>query len=171
LTVANAGSGPTSGSQTSATVQSTGSIYDTGGGSTLQTMITLPSCATSVAFNSVTGSITTGCESTEGCIILNHGTGDNPNDPDGVGAAPVTSSNKGTSSISGITAPVPGFLVCVFVPAGGPVGTAPTALDFTSSGLGTSFTSLSPQLDQVFFIGDGLTGNGTGTQQTFNIPP
>jgi hypothetical protein len=171
VTVSNApGAGPTSGSQTSATVQSTGSIYDTGSGSTAPTMITLPSGATSIVFSNVTGSITTGCASTEGCIILNHGTGDNPNDPDGVGAAPVTSSNTGTSSVSGITAPGAGYLVGVFVPAGGPVGTAPTALDFTSSGLGTSFTSLSPQLDQVFFIGDGLTGNGTGTQQTFNIP-
>ena len=171
VTVSNApGAGPTSGSQTSATVQSTGSIYATGGGSTPPTMITLPSGATSVAFNSVTGSITTGCASTEGCIILNHGTGDNPNDPDGVGAVPAISSNTGTTSISGMMAPGAGYLVGLFVPAGGPAGAAPAALDFTSSGLGTSFTSLSPQLDQVFFIGDGLTGNGTGTQQTFNIP-
>jgi hypothetical protein len=171
VTVSNApGAGPTSGSQTSATVQSTGSIYATGGGSTPPTMITLPSGATSIAFNSVTGSITTGCASTEGCIILNHGTGDNPNDPDGVGAVPAISSNTGTASISGMMAPGAGYLVGLFVPAGGPAGAAPAALDFTSSGLGTSFTSLSPQLDQVFFIGDGLTGNGTGTQQTFNIP-
>ena len=171
LTVANSpGAAPTSGNATSATVQSTGSIYATGAGSTAPTMITLPSGATSVVFNSVTGSITTGCASTEGCIVLNNGTGNNANDPDGVGAAPATSSNTGTSSISGMTAPGAGYLVGLFVPAGGPAGAAPTALDFTSSGLGTSFTSLSPQLDQVFFIGDGLTGNGTGTQQTFNIP-
>ena len=172
LTVANSpGAGPTSGTQAqSTTAQSTGSIYDTGGGSTPPTMITLPSGATSVVFNSVIGSITTGCASTEGCIVLNNGTGNNANDPDGVGAAPATSSNTGTSSISGMKAPGAGYLVGVFVPAGGPTGTAPTALDFTSSGLGTSFTSLSPLLDQVFFIGDGLTGDGTGTQQKFNIP-
>ncbi len=170
LTVANSGAGPTSGNAVSTTVQSTGSIYATGGGSTPPTIITLPSGATSVVFNSVTGSITTGCASTEGCITLNNGTGNNNNDPDGVGAAPATSSNTGTSSISGMIAPGAGYLVGLFVPAGGPTGTAPTALDFTSAGLGTSFTSLSPQLDQVFFIGDGLTGDGTGTQQTFNIP-
>ena len=170
LTVANsAGGAPTNGTA-STTVQSTGSIYLTGDGSTAPTMITLPSGATSVVFPSVTGSITTGCASTEGCIVLNNGTGNNANDPDGIGAAPATSSNTGTSSISGITGSGAGYLVGVFVPVGGPVGTAPTALDFTSSGLGTSFTSLSPKLDQVFFIGDGLTGNGTGTQQTFNIP-
>jgi hypothetical protein len=170
LTVTNSGAGPTNGNAGSATVQATGSIYATGGGSTPPTMITLPSGATSVAFNNVTGSITTGCASTQGCIVLNNGTGNNANDPDGVGAAPATSSNTGTSSISGMVAPGAGYLVGLFVPAGGPAGAAPTALDFTSTGLGTSFTSLSPQLDQVFFIGDGLTGNGTGTQQTFNIP-
>ncbi|MFY9730444.1 MAG: Ig-like domain-containing protein [Candidatus Acidiferrales bacterium] len=170
LTVMNSGAGPTSGNAVSTTVQSTGSIYATGDGSTAPTIITLPSGATSIVFNSVTGSITTGCASTEGCIVLNNGTGNNANDPDGVGAAPATSSNTGTSSISGMVAPGAGYLVGLFVPAGGPTGTAPTALDFTSSGLGTSFTSLSPQLDQVFFIGDGLTGDGTGTQQTFNIP-
>jgi hypothetical protein len=171
LAVANAGSGPTTGGQTgTVSVQATGSIYDTGGGSTPPTMITLASGATSVVFSGVTGSITTGCASTAGCIVLNNGTGNNANDPDGVGAAPATSSNTGTSSISGMVAPGAGYLVGLFVPAGGPTGTAPTALDFTSSGLGTSFTSLSPQIDQVFFIGDGLTGDGTGTQQTFNIP-
>jgi Ca2+-binding RTX toxin-like protein len=35
---------------------------------------------------------------------------------------------------------------------------------------GTSFSSLSPQLGQVFFIGDGLTGNGTGSRQSFIAP-
>jgi hypothetical protein len=30
--------------------------------------------------------------------------------------------------------------------------------------------SLSPLLDQVFFIGDGLTGDGTGTVQDFYVP-
>jgi hypothetical protein len=32
------------------------------------------------------------------------------------------------------------------------------------------FTTLSPQLGQVFFIGDGLTGTGTGTRQLFHVP-
>ena len=120
LTVMNSGAGPTSGNTSSATVQSTGSIYNTGSGSTPPTIITLPSGATSVVFNSVTGSITTGCASTEGCITLNNGTGNNANDPDGVGAAPATSSNTGTSSISGMVAPGAGYLVGLFVPASGP---------------------------------------------------
>ena len=45
---------------------------------------------------------------------------------------------------------------------------APGPLDFSS--IGTSFTSISPMLKQVFFIGDGLTGAGSGASQTFNIP-
>lgn len=61
-------------------------------------------------------------------------------------------------------------LVGVFVAAGGPSGPTPAALDFTGSGIGTSFTTLSPLLDQLFFIGDGLTGTGTGTVQQFTAP-
>jgi hypothetical protein len=61
-------------------------------------------------------------------------------------------------------------LVGVFVPAGGPSGPTPAPLDFTASGIGTSFASLSPALDQLFFIGDGLTGTGTGSVQDFIAP-
>jgi hypothetical protein len=60
-------------------------------------------------------------------------------------------------------------LVGVFVAAGGPSGTAPAALDFTGLG-GYSFVTLSPALDQLFFIGDGLTGTGTGSVQGFIAP-
>jgi hypothetical protein len=67
-----------------------------------------------------------------------------------------------------------GALVGVFVAAGGPSGGAPDALNFSNPGgsdyLGTDFTSLSPELDQLFFIGDGLTGTGTGTVQDFIAP-
>jgi PEP-CTERM motif len=86
--------------------------------------------------------------------------------PDGSTARVATSSNTGFGSISGITAPGAGYLVGVFIGPGGPSGPAPTALDF----LTTSFLSLSPSLDQTFFIGDGLTGTGSGATQTFNVP-
>lgn len=108
--------------------------------------------------------------SVSGTIILNIGTGNNTNNADGVGAAVTQSSETGSGSISGITGPGAGYLVGVFLGAGGPSGSAPAALNFTSSGIGTSFTSLSPLLDQVFFIGDGLTGNGSGSVQTFVVP-
>jgi len=64
-----------------------------------------------------------------------------------------------------------GALVGVFLAAGGPSGATPTALNFTGSGgIGTAFGSLSPELDQLFFIGDGLTGTGSGSTQQFIAP-
>ncbi|MHB8636982.1 MAG: hypothetical protein ACYC96_10995, partial [Fimbriimonadaceae bacterium] len=67
-----------------------------------------------------------------------------------------------------------GFLVGVFLSAAQPVDPAPAALAFTNNGavglINTDFASLSPLLDQTFFVGDGLTGNGTGSQQVFNVP-
>src|SRR5208282_5481383 len=157
------------------TVQATGVIYAAGSQSalaagalgTVPNAISLSSLASYVTFSSVRGSLTSGCASAEGCITLD---GSTLNDPDGGGGAVSTSSNTGSGSISGMTGPGAGYLVGVFIAAGGPSGTAPPALDFTSSGIGTSFTTLSPLLNQVFFIGDGLTGDGTGTAQTFNVP-
>jgi len=136
-------------------------------GGTVPVSIALPSGATSISFSSVTGSITAGCASSEGCVTIN-GSG-NLNDADGNYAAVGTSSNTGYGAISGITAPGAGYLVGVFVADGGPAGPTPMALDYTSSS-STSSGSYSPLLDQVFFIGDGLTGDGTGTEQVFNIP-
>ncbi|MCE2694196.1 MAG: hypothetical protein LW645_08015 [Verrucomicrobiaceae bacterium] len=42
----------------------------------------------------------------------------------------------------------------------------PPILDFTSDG----FASVAPLLNQAFFIGDGLTGTGSGSVQHFAIP-
>lgn len=49
-------------------------------------------------------------------------------------------------------------------------GTRPAALDFSEAALGMAFTELRPLLGQSFFIGDGLTGTGSGAQQRFVIP-
>jgi hypothetical protein len=48
-----------------------------------------------------------------------------------------------------------------------PTGSGPLALDFTNN---TSFAELSPLLNQTFFIGDGLTGSGSGNIQRFLVP-
>jgi hypothetical protein len=58
------------------------------------------------------------------------------------------------------------FLVGVFLASSSPV-TPPPTLDFTGN---TSFTSLSPLDGQLFFIGDGLTGTGSGQLQQFLVP-
>jgi len=51
---------------------------------------------------------------------------------------------------------------------------APAALNFSGSyggsPLGTAFANLSPLLNQTFFVGDGLTGTGTGAAQAFTVP-
>jgi hypothetical protein len=85
--------------------------------------------------------------------------------PDG-GFIFTTSSSNG---ISGATWPV-NALVGVFLDDGLPtLSPAPASLDF-STGAGTGFTTLSPALKQVFFIGDGLTGTGSGAAQGFVVP-
>jgi hypothetical protein len=110
-----------------------------------------------VTFSSITGT-----------VIVNTGSGDNANDPDGVGAGSTSSSVNSLNGLSGITGPNAGFLVGVFENDIEPMDPAPAALNFSS--IGTNFTSLSPLLNQVFFIGDGLTGDKSGSVQQFIIP-
>ncbi len=62
------------------------------------------------------------------------------------------------------------FLAGVFTAAAEPQDPAPATLDFSSTALTTSFTQLAPLLHQTFFIGDGLTGTGSGSPQTFLVP-
>ncbi len=47
---------------------------------------------------------------------------------------------------------------------------APAPLDFTAAGLGVAFERLTPAIGQVFFVGDGLSGEGTGAAQKFVVP-
>ena len=72
------------------------------------------------------------------------------------------------NGISDITAPI-NSLVGVFLDNSQPDSTpAPASLDFSS--IGINFSSLAPQVKQVFFIGDGLTGTGSGAVQNFIVP-
>jgi hypothetical protein len=56
----------------------------------------------------------------------------------------------------------------VFLNAIEPSGAAPASLAYNLST--ASLTSYSPLLNQTFFIGDGLTGTGSGSAQVFNVP-
>jgi len=77
-------------------------------------------------------------------------------------------SARAQNGIAGLTAPFHS-LIGVFLDANLPTASAaPAALNFAS--LGTTFASLSPLLQQPFFIGDGLTGIGTGAAQDFIVP-
>ncbi|MEN0073254.1 MAG: hypothetical protein AAGC69_02665 [Paracraurococcus sp.] len=75
-----------------------------------------------------------------------------------------------TAGLAGMHAPKAGMLVGVFLGGheqdAGHV--APATLDFHA--LGTGFASLSPDLDQVFYVGDGLVGTGEGDVQQFLVP-
>jgi len=61
-----------------------------------------------------------------------------------------------------------GVLVGVFLNNNAPIAPAPAGRDWTGSN-GTAAT-ISPALQEVFFIGDGRTGTGSGALQTFVIP-
>ena len=72
------------------------------------------------------------------------------------------------NGISDIIAPI-NALIGVFLDNSQPDSTpAPAPLDFSAIGL--NFSSLAPQLKQVFFIGDGLTGTNSGAVQNFIVP-
>jgi hypothetical protein len=72
------------------------------------------------------------------------------------------------TGISGIVAPATMFLTGVFLTDSAPSGSDPATLDFTS--IGTNFASLAPGVGQTFFIGDGMTGTGSGALQQFVVP-
>jgi hypothetical protein len=109
-----------------------------------------------LTFSSVTGLV--GC-----AFFLTNG-------PDGNCFSPLNTDISSLNDLSGIQATNANmFLVGVFLGPGLP-GSAPGTLDYNGTTLSFSQSSYSPQIGQVFFIGDGLTGTGSGTEQTFNVP-
>jgi hypothetical protein len=96
-------------------------------------------------------------------------TGSVNNTPDPSGLTPdgsifIEHDTGAENGIADVVAPI-NSLVGVFLDDSQPDSTsAPSGLDF--SALGLDFTSLAPGLKQVFFIGDGQTGDGV-TQQFF----
>src|SRR3972149_4557689 len=122
-----------------------------GGGGSLPIEISLSGGVTSVSF-SATGQ-TNCCGST-------------PNSPPDGGSdlSPTDINNYG--GISGIKAPNTMMLVGVFLGSGSPSSTSPSILDFNT--IGMDFTTLSPELQQTFFVGDGLTSGGES--QAFIVP-
>ena len=87
---------------------------------------------------------------------------------DGIGGLPNTNVTE-SGGISGISSPGTMFLTGVFVDDSAGFGVAPTTLNYFG-GLSTSDAIFAPDLNQSFFIGDGLTGNGFGATQIFQIP-
>lgn len=125
--------------------------------------ISLPTDATSMTFAIVNGTTTPG-DCTASCITIDGGI--HYSDADGVGNG-YFANLQADDSISGIHAPTLGFVTGVFE-SGPPKGDAPPTLDFNT--IGTDFPSLSIIVQQLLFIGDGLTGDGNGSVQTFYVP-
>jgi hypothetical protein len=89
------------------------------------------------------------------------------NNPDGVQGFIVNDGSQ--NGISGFNAPI-NSLIGLFLDNSLPTSSvAPSALDFSTTS-SQAYLSLSPLLKQVFFIGDGLTGTGSGNQQTVVVP-
>ncbi|HYC53367.1 MAG TPA: hypothetical protein VEL28_00285 [Candidatus Binatia bacterium] len=93
------------------------------------------------------------------------------NNPDGDTPFDMTNFGDGISAPNGVRA---NALYGVFLGDESPTGMeTPARLDFTSA---LDFTNLSPEVGQIFFIGDGLTtdsnaGQTGGAPQFFEIPP
>jgi hypothetical protein len=114
-----------------------------------------------------------------GSVSFNGGT---PHDPPDGGFRFSSPRNEGGSTsvnnIAGYYVMPVDALLGVFLGPGLPTSNpAPDLLNFRDHGVacfgtqvGTHFATLSPDLQQIFFIGDGLTGTGSGTVQTFIAP-
>ena len=84
--------------------------------------------------------------------------------PEGNGI-PGSSSITSFGGISGYFG-TQGALVGVFLDDSIPITGAPATLDFSAGGLGTDFLSLTPALQQVFYIGNGVTSGDVFQQFT-----
>ena len=117
-------------------------------------------------FSAATGDIIRVLDPADGGISFFNGFGGSIFGPDGNGV-PGSSSISSFGGISGYLG-TQGALVGLFLDSSIPNGVAPSRLDFSLAGLGVEFSSLSPELNQVFFIGDGVTS--TNLFQTFVAP-
>lgn len=122
-----------------------------------------PGAGNVLTFGSITGTV-------NGCTMV----GCNAVGPDGgaaINGSPGTNlalNNSGLSSYQFTGDEM--ALVGVFLTAATPSGAGPASMgDFGLAGL-ASQTTFSPQIGQVFFIGDALTGTGSGAHQSWNVP-
>jgi hypothetical protein len=105
----------------------------------------------------------------EGSVDCGAGSPVGPDGSTGGGIVAIQS----TGGIAG--ADIPGGPSCglalagVFTGSAAPAAPPPSRLDFSGPGA-TAFTSLSPAAGQTFYVGDGLTGTGTGDRQQFQVP-
>jgi hypothetical protein len=125
-------------------------------GGKLPSGVTLAAGGNVITFSSVRGKV--GCSGDAAFIA------------DGGDCAGGNTDLQSTAQIAGIVAHDRTlFLVGVFTAAKLPAK-APARLDFSADKQGVAFAALEPKLGQVFFIGDGKTGTGSGVLQKFKVP-
>jgi hypothetical protein len=153
---------------TTQTVNATDVIYAVG---TNMTGGQIPSGGTVPAGITVTGQASVTFGGATGTITLNSTTGNQIYNADGVtqsgtgGPSPNQSSNTGFGNISGVTTTTgAGYITAVFINGTAGATAQPAAIGGGLTG------PISPLLNQVFVIGDGLTGNGTGSNITIPVP-
>jgi len=142
--------------------------YNDGSGAQAPVSISFPAASgQAITFSSVTG--------TWSC-----GNGAVPNGPDGANSGncfdtQVTVFNP-TGPFSGLdmtdfSRPLVGMFLEDTLPTSVPPTYRFYSSDSSQGGIRTAFSALSPQVGQVFFIGDGLTGTGAGAIQVYYVPP
>ena len=147
------------------TVNSTDAIYNyggtgiAGGGSTTPPTISVAAFVGQFLTFGVTGAV----------ALTPGGEPFGPHGADG-GAAAFNMNVSQGAGISGVHSFNVGYLAGVFLNGSEGATTGLPNSDFTPAGTGEAFASLSPMIDQVFFIGDGLTGTGAGQIQQFFVP-
>jgi hypothetical protein len=123
----------------------------TGGGSLPHAVSLMPGSQRTVRFSGATGTVDYG-----GCCA--------PSLPDGEPIALFATAIYG--GIAGPEINRAHHLAGVFLTDAEPVDPAPTPLFIDD----VSFGGVTPQVGQIFFVGDGLTGEGTGATQSFQVP-
>ena len=125
-------------------------------GGTIPVKIALPKNTKTVTFSKVKGTVSYWSTTGES------------NGPDGQPSSDVTTNIDAAGGISGLVDSTHNYfyMLGVFLDKTQPA-TPPPSLDFTND---YAFKKIKPELGQVFFIGDGLTGTGTGSTQKFIVP-
>jgi hypothetical protein len=109
--------------------------------------------------SNVSGTVNSGCTSSL-------------NGPDGLHGECGGTDINSTGGIAGIVdSQANMMLVGIFLADSEPQDPAPARLDFSpSAGLGEDYATIAPGIGQVFYVGDGLTGTGSGSTQQIQVP-
>lgn len=98
---------------------------------------------------------------------VSYGGATNPTIPPDGGSVGSSASEVGIAGYTGASSLPIDALVGVFLTDAIPANPAPPVMEYPE---GLDFEVLAPGNNQIFYIGDGLTGRGTGTRQQFVVP-